>query len=114
MQQTQLKQWGGCVWDGTPGMGWWSLNAERSRATEFPIPVRPLCTHTGGWLLLPSVPPAQGETVQALALDGNNTRIATGDSGGIIKVGKEGGAGAAAALPVRTAPQNSALPCATS
>ncbi|KXZ56621.1 hypothetical protein GPECTOR_1g56 [Gonium pectorale] len=28
----------------------------------------------------------QGETVQALALDGNNTRIATGDSGGMIKV----------------------------
>ncbi|GLI65559.1 hypothetical protein VaNZ11_009122 [Volvox africanus] len=28
----------------------------------------------------------QGETVQALALDGNNTRIATGDSGGLIKV----------------------------
>ncbi|PNW80352.1 hypothetical protein CHLRE_07g313850v5 [Chlamydomonas reinhardtii] len=28
----------------------------------------------------------QGETVQALALDGNNRRIATGDSGGMIKV----------------------------
>ncbi|GFR47120.1 hypothetical protein Agub_g8807 [Astrephomene gubernaculifera] len=28
----------------------------------------------------------QGETVQALALEGSNTRIATGDSGGMIKV----------------------------
>ncbi|PNH08562.1 hypothetical protein TSOC_004860 [Tetrabaena socialis] len=36
----------------------------------------------------------QSETVQALALDGTNTRIATGDSGGMIKVRQQrGGAG---------------------